>query len=368
MFKLYLGTDLSGKRIETTRRGFKTSREAKRAMNQVQIDYNQHGWKNGKYKQIKTFEDLFNFWFDSYKLTVKDTTAAYRMTLYKRYLKDDFGKIKLSKISPTLLQKVMNEFAQKHSKLGEYKMMLNAPLQYAVRMDILTQNPFDKVTMPRPKKKSRFEDSINFYSRDELAHFLNCLKKENEQNKYVYFRLLAYTGMRKSEGLALTWADLDVGNKSIRIDKTVSYNTQTRKLVVHSPKTKTSKRTISLDHETIQELQKWHLEQSKWLFASGLRPKKKQLIFSNDSNALYNPGAPDFWMKSIYKKYPQKKIRIHGLRHTHASLLFEAGASIKEVQERLGHSSSKTTLDIYSHVVSSRAEKTGENFAEFMRL
>lgn len=366
MFNTYLGRNpLTNKSIKTTRRGFKTRTEAKRALTQVQLDYDLNGWHNQKYKEVKTFDDLFNFWFESYKLTVKETTANYRITLYERYLKDTLGNLKIKLITPELLQKMLNEFAKTHSKVGNYKVLIDGPLKYAVRMDILLKNPFDKVVTPRTKK-SPFEDSINFYSKDELSYFLKCLKKENEQKKYIYFRLLAYTGMRKSEGLALYWSDFNVENKTIRVDKTINYDTQTHEVVIHEPKTKASKRVISLDSKTVSELQKWHLEQNKWLFAKGFRSRKKQLIFSNEHNLVYNPGAPGFWLGSIYNKYPQKEIRIHGFRHTHASLLFEAGATIKEVQSRLGHSTSKTTLDIYSHVMADRSEKTGENFADFM--
>ncbi|NME31573.1 tyrosine-type recombinase/integrase [Lactobacillus ruminis] len=70
----------------------------------------------------------------------------------------------------------------------------------------------------------------------------------------------------------------------------------------------------------------------------------------------------------MYKKYPQKKITLHGFRHTHASLLFQAGATIKEVQTRLGHSSSKTTLDIYTHVTQSKKQEVAQKFANYIDL
>lgn len=80
------------------------------------------------------------------------------------------------------------------------------------------------------------------------------------------------------------------------------------------------------------------------------------------------PARANDWLKWIYKKYPQKKITLHGFRHTHASLLFEAGATIKEVQTRLGHSSSKTTLDIYTHVTQYKKQEVAQKFANYFDL
>lgn len=77
------------------------------------------------------------------------------------------------------------------------------------------------------------------------------------------------------------------------------------------------------------------------------------------------PARANDWLKWIYKKYPQKKITLHGFRHTHASLIFEAGATIKEVQTRLGQ---KTTLDIYTHVTQYKKQEVAQKFANYIDL
>ena len=122
----------------------------------------------------------------------------------------------------------------------------------------------------------------------------------------------------------------------IKINKTLA-RVKNRGLYVEQPKTKNSKRDIPVDEETMNILKKWRLEQRKWL-------------------------------EVIIKQNNLKRITIHGLRHTHASLLLEAGANIKDVQERLGHSSIQITMDLYIHIIDKRKEKTAAQFAKYIGI
>lgn len=118
----------------------------------------------------------------------------------------------------------------------------------------------------------------------------------------------------------------------------------------------------------MQTLAKWRLYQNKILATFG-HPTMSldQLVFSNpETNSLYAVSAPTKWLSVLLKNFDMKKISPHGLRHTHATLLFEAGADIKEVQARLGHANSQTTLDIYTHITEARQHETANKFSNFM--
>lgn len=93
---------------------------------------------------------------------------------------------------------------------------------------------------------------------------------------------------------------------------------------------------------------------------------KNQLVFSNTKNALIQPAKTNDWLKSIINKYKLPSISTHGFRHTHCSLLFEAGAKIKEVQDRLGHSDVKTTMDIYAHVTASAKDDAIKKYENYL--
>ena len=167
--------------------------------------------------------------------------------------------------------------------------------------------------------------------------------------------------------MALQWKDFNFKNNTVKISKTVYYDARLKQVIVQEPKTKSSNRVIDLDPKTVSIMQAWRANQQKRFIKIGINVMNaKQYVFTQEkSNRLLVPNSVNDWLKWIYKKYPQKKITVHGFRHTHASLLFEAGATIKEVQERLGHSNSKTTLDIYTHVVKEKKKETALKFADF---
>ena len=182
----------------------------------------------------------------------------------------------------------------------------------------------------------------------------------------MLFRLLAYTGMRRGEALALKWSDIDLSNQTIKINKTVT-TAEHAALIIGTPKTKASYRTIAIDKQTIKCLSDWRKEQRKELFQLGFNAlSDNQLIFSNGNNELIRQATVRKWDQSISKHAGLKYITVHGFRHTHASLLFEAGTPMQDVKERLGHSSITTTMNIYTHVTKSAKKKTADNFAQFM--
>ncbi|WP_255250303.1 tyrosine-type recombinase/integrase [Lysinibacillus fusiformis] len=96
--------------------------------------------------------------------------------------------------------------------------------------------------------------------------------------------------------------------------------------------------------------------------------KPEQLVFSNKFNEYLQLAIPQKWMLSVQKKYGLEKISPHGLRHTHCSLMFEADATIKEVQERLGHNNINTTLNIYTHVTKKAKSEAIQKFANYINI
>ncbi|AMB96779.1 site-specific integrase [Aerococcus urinaeequi] len=139
--------------------------------------------------------------------------------------------------------------------------------------------------------------------------------------------------------------------------------------VIGSTKNTSSERTISLDQTTVFKLRKWKLEQTKILFKFGKRPKpddQQYVLVNFDTNDHLESTYFGSLTRKLVKRYNLPHITPHGFRHTHCSLLFEAGVSIKDVQDRLGHRSYQTTMNIYTHVTNKRRDETADTFAEFM--
>lgn len=126
-------------------------------------------------------------------------------------------------------------------------------------------------------------------------------------------------------------------------------------------------RAIKLDQKTIHLLKLWKKKQAELYLEKGISTNKKaQLVFSNVENKLIDPNQTYKWINNVLEKYWLEHITTHGLRHTHCSLLFEAGATIKEVQFRLGHKDVKTTLEIYAHVTKKAKSETVDKFQNYL--
>lgn len=362
MFVAYLGTDpLTGKQKRTTRRGFKTKREAKIAEAKLQNEIIENGFK--KHTNI-TFSELFYQWFEIYKTTVKDSSARTTKIVFTANLIPKLGNIKITNITTQTLQELIINLSKTHKDVYRFKKVLKLLLDYAVDINILRgkDNPVKKVKLP--KIETIKDDKETYYTKEELNIFLSFF--EHDLKYYTIFRVLAYTGIRKGELLALQWKDIDYEKKTLAVSKTVSVDIN-GKSIITTAKTAASNRVISLDTRTLDTLKKWKFEQKTFLLSLGYNANNEsQFIFSNMENHFLSNTAIAQKMKSVCKKHNFKCIKLHGFRHTHASLLFEAGVSIQEVQNRLGHANISTTMNIYAHVTDVQKENVAEKFDKYM--
>ncbi|WP_161843515.1 site-specific integrase [Candidatus Enterococcus huntleyi] len=360
MFNTYLGVDpLTGKSKRTTRRGFKTPKEAKLALAQLQLEYENNDFVKQDYS---TFKQIYELWFEQYKNTVKDTTAYRIERFFTKQIIPAFGDKKIDKITPMYCQKIINDWSLQYKLFGTMAMYTSRIFKFALNQNIISQNPMDKVILPRKQRTIKNKESQNFLDKKQLIEFLKEAERKEEPQYFTIFHLLAYSGMRKSELFALTWSDINFQEYSLSINKNVAILAKSQ--YISTTKTSSSDRIISLDPKTIAILKKWKFEQKKLFLSRGIALKKdeEQLVFSNTKNDILTNSI----IGKKLKKYKNVHISPHGFRHTHASLLFESGATIKQVQERLGHSDIKTTLNIYTHVTKDVEKNVGNNFLKYM--
>ncbi|MGE7942210.1 tyrosine-type recombinase/integrase [Lysinibacillus xylanilyticus] len=365
-FHIYIGTDpLTGKEKTTTRSGFKTKKEAKEAYYELQQEI-----KNGTFGKVSkdTYQEVYELWLEQYENTVEDSTLLKTKRIFINHILPNFGPYRIANIDAAICQKHVNQWAK---KLKRFKMVKNYAalvMKYAMKHGIIDNNPFELIEMPIIKTKISIDDDDeefeNFYSREELVQFLTHLQEDPNIKKRTVFRLLAFSGMRKGEIFALKWKDIDFDTFDVRITKAVKRG---EKGLYLGPTKNGKPRTIKIDEETIEILKLWQSEQEKIFAEKGINTnKKQQLVFSNIYNVLQDPNKTVQWLSDFLEKHSLEHITTHGLRHTHCSLLFEAGASIKEVQYRLGHNDVKTTLEIYAHVTRKTKEGTINKFTSFL--
>ncbi|SCX66892.1 site-specific integrase [Lysinibacillus fusiformis] len=368
MFQIYIGTDpLTGKQQRTTRRNFKTKKEAELALARIKIEIDKGTFRK---IQAETYSDIYQLWVKHYEKTVEESTFVKTEGIFRNHILPALGSYKIERMNVDICQRHVDEWATKLKKYRTVKSYAAKVLDFAIKRGYLHTNPFTLVEMPTKKLKSVAvieEAEENFYNRDELVEFLSCLEKETNFKAYVFFRLLSYSGMRKGEALALTWKDLNFAANEIRIHKALSLG-KDNQLYVKSTKTGIA-RNIKMDEKTMQILKEWKKKQKQDYLILGFNTlNKDQLVFSNTDNEFLQPTKTRKWLIYVQEKYSLKKISTHGLRHTHCSLLFEAGASIKEVQDRLGHSDVKTTMDIYTHVTQKAKEEAIQKFESYLKI
>lgn len=366
MFNLYLGTDpVTGKQRRTTRRGFRTMAEAKTALSRLELEVMENGLPTSK-RKIMTFEEVYKLWFEQHKATVKESSAYIHNTIIKVQVLPYFGTLRVDKIDTAYCQKQVNRIFKTLKNYNSAINLIRRIFDYAKVMKQIKTNPMNDVIIPKKRKTLDDTDKpVNFYTKEQLRTFLETLKEHAPYQMYVAFRVMAFTGMRKGELAALKWSDVDFENGTISINKTVAFN-NAGKFHIQTPKTRKSIRTISIDDTTLIALKTWKNELRKELFKQGQNIDKGDGFIFHTQKGNFIIKYIDKFLPSFLKKYNLPPIKPHGFRHTHASLLFESGASIKEVQDRLGHENIKTTMDIYTHVTKSAREKTAEKFAKYI--
>lgn len=210
------------------------------------------------------------------------------------------------------------------------------------------------------------EEKVNFYTKEQLSEFLSHVEAEDHLKQFAFFRLLSYSGMPRGEVLALDWRSINFDDNTVRINKSLA-TAENNVQILLTPKTRSSIRMIKMDQKSMDILAQWKKEQDQYFKTSGLKDdKKKRLLFSNKKGEFLQLTAPLKWLVRLQEEYNLHPISLNGFRHTHYSLLFKAGATLKEAQDRLGHNDVQTTMNIYTHVTQKAKEETAEKFIEYM--
>ncbi|MBP2663538.1 MAG: hypothetical protein H6Q71_1486 [Firmicutes bacterium] len=367
-YSIDVGVDADGKRLKQSRGGFLKRQDAVDAASQVQLDVS-----NGVFINEKdiTFGEFAAEWLKIYSCSNKVSTVATRGVEVKR-LNKFFNKIKIGNITRLKYQASLLEMDKKYSKntLSGTHVAAKMIFRKAVEMEVIKNNPTDFVKLP--KKVETLEDVENktdipkYLEKDELAILLQNAKDRD----YTIFLLLAYTGIRVGELCGLKWSDIDFSENTIKINRTYYADSKSkRKFIVQPPKTKHSQRTIVVSKKVIAELEKHKAKQN-------IKKLKKRYLWLDENFVFTSSKHPGFPMspksvrgrmeKLLEQSSLSPTLSPHSLRHTHTSLLAEAGVGLEEIMERLGHISDKTTREVYLHVTNKMKKEAVHKFDALM--
>ncbi len=362
---------ITGKDKQKTKSGFSTKKDAQLAAALFEREFHR-----GEYIQPSkmSFSDLCSDWEKHYSQDAKESSLRARRIALK-HITNAFGQVPIQKITRKCYQDTIDQLSNKFSKnyVSSIHTSANMVFEYAFSLKLIKDVPTKDIKLPKKKASvSDLEkgDSIQgkFLEKDELEELLTITHKNGLEGDLLAFTMLAYTGMRIGEMIALKWSDIDSQYQTIRIIKTY-YNPTNNKLKYQllTPKTEGSVRKITIDPILIYLLEIHKIEQDKI--------KKENNPFYNDSGFIFatNEGYPKtikhiaLRMNRLLKKTSIKKhVTPHSFRHTHTSLLIEANVHIKEIQERLGHSDINTTMDIYAHMTKNIKKESSQKFTKMM--
>lgn len=358
--QVYLGTDvITGKKV-ITKVTARTKNEIKLLAKQKQNEFIRNGSTVHKIVSVKYYSELAELWWGSYKNTVKPNTRCNVRALLDNHLMSYFGSLLLSKVTTPQIQAYFNKVADKANRndSGAFKhydklhALNKRILQYGVVMQVIDSNPALNVVLPRKVKSDK--QKLKYFNNDELKQFFNYLDNL-DQTKYRYayeitlYKLLLATGCRINEVLALNWSDIDLERSSISISKTLN-----REGTINAPKSQASIRTIDIDNATTLMLRQYQNRQRVQGLEIGIIP---DVVFSDFLHDYPNDKTLSTRLSTHFKRAGLPKIGFHGFRHTHATMLYNAGIDAKTLQHRLGHSTIAMTLDTYSHLSKENAKK-----------
>lgn len=325
------------------------------------------------------FEDFTNDWLTYYIHSTAPKPGTIRLRKYSinKFLLY-FSNVKLKDITEEMYQAILDDLKEKGYALNTiegYHTTAKLIFKLATDKRMIILNPTINAYI-RPDEEVIIEDDEEelplYFEKDELALFLKTVRKYGLYMDYLIFLILSYTGIRVGELVALKWRNIDFKKKTISITKTY-YNpvNNTKKYVLVPPKTKKSRRKIVVDEEIINELIKHKVEQEKLIMHFGNSYIDGDFIFTNYNR---HPGYPilikfvETRMARLLDKVDlNSKITPHSLRHTHTSLLAEAGVGLEEIMDRLGHQDDDVTRKVYLHVTTDMKTEAADKFSELMK-
>jgi integrase len=345
-------------RRRETKAGFATQKECQQAMNKLLVAVEQQNYSVPTKASVKEY--LTKEWLPAVKSTIRPTTYNSYLQHVECHIVPHIGTVNLAKLTGSQLNALyakLVEAGRKDGKTGLSPMTihhvhacLHKACKDAVRWGHISRNPLDAADPPR--KKGDGTRAMKTWSKEQLKAFLASVADERLS---PLWHTIAMTGMRRGEALGLRWSDVDLENARLSVRRALV--PVSREVVVSEPKTAKGRRVIALDPGTVEVLKAQAArqldEQDDWDAAW----VESGLVFTAENGAALGPESLTRYFRQAVKRSLLPGIRLHDLRHTHATLALQAGIHPKVVSERLGHATVSITLDTYSHAIRAMQEE-----------
>lgn len=348
---------VDGKRKRKEKGGFRTKKEAEDALTKALNEFNNCGSVIDE--SNISVADYFDYWYKEYVLVnlKYNTQNAYRIII-NGHIKPDLGVYKLKALTPSTLQEFLNKksingFAK--TSIKNFYGVLSGGLKAAVYpYQYIKNNPMQYVKMPRFDTTPNDKDDLKIIT---LEQFNTIIERFPQGSSfYMPLQVAFNTGMRAAEVCGLTWNCVDLNNKTIKVEK-ILIGKGKGIWEFGTPKTKNSNRTITIGDSLIKILKHNQTWQKQNQLKYGQYYKKSNFVCTKENGENITTDSLKYLSRVVNYELGIN-FHFHSLRHTHATMLLEAGANIKDIQVRLGHSNLATTMDTYSHVTKKMKDDT----------
>jgi len=350
-----------------------TARQAEKEAQKQAILFEERCLRGQVTANIK-FEEFAEQWFEEYARLNLRNTSYERMRQTTQRVYPAFGHLRLDRITARQIQQFINDLALngKNMQTGKplsrktvvhHLSFISDVFAYAMRMDMLTDNPCRRVFVPKGEKREK-----EIYTLEEVEKLFELL--EDAPLKYrTFFTLAIYSGFRRGELMGLEWKDIDFESGVISVRRTSNY-TVSAGIYTDTTKTKKSQRSLRFPDLVIDLLRKFKAEQDAERKALGTKWYDSDRLFvTNDGHPMHS-NTTYTWLKRFCQKKDFPFRDIHSLRHFYASALINEGVDVATVSSALGHSAISTTTNIYLHAfqnANARASEVIANVLDFKK-
>jgi integrase len=361
---LDVGIDGNGRRRQKWHGGFRTRREAEVARAKLVNDVH-----TGSYVvpgRVTLSDWIRESWLPMTETRVKPSTFdSYRRNMESHVL-PQLGRKPLQQLTPPMLNALYAQLAITRDgrkalsakTISYIHTTLHKALEDAVDAGLVARNVADRAKPPRPSRRST--TGVQAWGPHELASFLDHVRGTRLQ---AIWRLASMTGMRRGEILGLRWSDLDLEAARVSVRHAVvavAYAT-----IESTPKSHNA-RVIDLDYETNEQLRAHRLRQQDERSEWGRDYQDHDLVVCKENGEPIHPHTFSQLFERLLRNAGLRRIRLHDLRHTHATLALKAGVPVKVISERLGHESPAFTLKQYAHVIPGMQAEAAARVAELL--
>jgi integrase len=361
-FVLNIAKDpMTGKRKQVKRRGFESKNDAELALSKLKLEIEQN--KNIVNLFNLKFESFINQWFEAKKVKLKPSTTRNYQEQLRYNILPYLGEINTKDINEDIIQ---NYIMTLHKQRGLAPATIRTAygivaevLKKAIKKGILKDDFLSDISLPREVKK------IRVWSEEDIYTFLDAPNRIlNLTRHFIGFVISIQTGMRMGEVLGLRWKDIDFENKLIFIRQTLAKNEDDSYSFVDEGKTSSAIRVIYISDSLIEELKKHKTLLENEILIVGNAYHKYDLVVCTQTGNWVHPNNFRRAFKVTIEQLNLPKIRVHDLRHTHATYLLSKQVNPKIIQERLGHKNVNITLNTYSHSLPSMQREVISKFDE----